>query len=161
MNKAAQRGAALAALLFSSASACGAITAEYMPWVRHFASQRNIDVKLLTSVIWVESRFCHYEPGTSHVRTSAAGARGLGQLMPGTAKEMNLNPDDPVQNIAGASLYLRRMYVLFGDWSLALAAYHAGPGNVRKAGGIPSWTTYDYVTQVLGTYVALQKIQLP
>lgn len=150
-----------AALLCSTASACGAITPDYMGWVRYYAAQQGLDTKLVASVIWIESRFCHYEPGTSAIRTSSAGARGLGQLMPGTARELGVNPDDPVQNIAGTAAYLRRMYNQFGDWNFALAAYHAGPGNVKKAGGIPTWTTYDYVYQVLSTYNSLRAVTLP
>lgn len=155
------RSAVITALFSVPAHACGAITGEYMPYVRSAAAQQGLDPVLVASVIWIESRFCQYEPGTRTIRTSPDGARGLGQLMPPTARDMGVNPDDPIQNIYGTARYLRLMYDTFRDWPTALAGYNAGPGNVRKAGGIPSWETYTYVYQVLGTYESLRTVKLP
>lgn len=69
---------------------------------------------------------------------SPKGARGPMQLMPGTARDLGVqNIDDPEQNIDGGVRYLKRLLDEFGDVKLAAAAYHAGPGAVRKAGGVP------------------------
>lgn len=82
---------------------------------------------------------------------SSAGAQGLGQLMPGTAAELGVDPTDPAQNLDGAARYLRQQYDQFGDWGTALAAYNAGPGNVQKYGGIPPFEeTQNYVGKILG-----------
>lgn len=82
---------------------------------------------------------------------SPVGAIGLAQLMPGTAKELGVDPHDPVQNIRGGARYLRQQYDRFGTWRLALAAYNAGPGAVRKHGGVPPYReTQNYVRKILG-----------
>jgi soluble lytic murein transglycosylase-like protein len=83
---------------------------------------------------------------------SRAGAQGLMQLMPGTAKELSVTrPFDIDQNIDGGTRYLRKMLDSFGgDVKLALAAYNAGPGTVRKyAGNVPYQETTQYINRVL------------
>ena len=82
---------------------------------------------------------------------SRAGAAGLGQLMPATASAMGVaNRYEPRANILGAAQNLRRMLDQFGAINLAVAAYNAGPGAVRAAGGIPSNDeTPGYVRSVL------------
>ena len=82
---------------------------------------------------------------------SPAGAAGLGQLMPATAKELGVfNRFDPMANIFGAARYLRQMLDRFGVVHLAVAAYNAGPGAVERAGGIPrNGETPGYVRDVL------------
>jgi hypothetical protein len=84
--------------------------------------------------------------------TSEAGAQGLGQLMPETAREVGVaNPYDPVQSLTGSARYLSRQLKRFGDYSKALAAYNAGPGNVEHYGGIPPFSeTQNYVKTILG-----------
>jgi len=85
---------------------------------------------------------------------SRAGAIGIMQLMPGTARLMGVtNPRDPHANIDGGARYLRRMLDRFGgDVALALAAYNAGPGRVERARGIPRIAeTQDYVRRILGS----------
>lgn len=80
---------------------------------------------------------------------SPKGARGYTQLMPDTAKELGVDPDDPVQNLYGGAKYLRQQYDRFKDWDKAYAAYNAGPGAVEKAGGIPNFAeTQDYVKKI-------------
>ena len=80
------------------------------------------------------------------------GARGLAQLMPGTAARLGVDASDPVQNLEGGARYLRMMYNTFGSWRLALAAYNAGPGAVAKYGGVPPYReTRNYVRIIHGS----------
>lgn len=82
---------------------------------------------------------------------SPAGAIGLSQLMPGTAKSLGVDPTDPEQNLEGGARYLKAMYDQFGSWPLALAAYNAGPGRVKAAGGVPNIPeTQNYVAELTG-----------
>lgn len=110
------------------------------------AQQEGIQPELLIAVVWVESRFCPEA-------VSPAGAIGLGQLMPGTAKELKVNPQNPNENMMGASIYLLKQFRRFDDWTLALAAYNAGARRVSEAGGIPQITeTQEYVEKVSHIY---------
>jgi hypothetical protein len=103
---------------------------------------------LLAAVARVES-------GLDPSAVSAAGAIGLMQLMPGTAAELGVDPRDPVAAVDGASRYLRTQLDAFGDLRLALAAYNAGPGAVRRAGGVPAYSeTQAYVARVLDAMTA-------
>ena len=82
---------------------------------------------------------------------SPKGAIGLGQLMPATAKELGVDPTDPMQNLEGAAKYLSQQLKRFGDPSLALAAYNAGPTRVAKLGRVPNIAeTQNYVKTILG-----------
>jgi len=97
-------------------------------------------------------RLIHQESGSNpQTPKSSKGATGLTQLMPETAREMGVNPNDPIDNLRGGARYLRQQLNDFGDPSLALAAYNAGPGAVRKAGGIPNFAeTKGYVASIMG-----------
>ena len=109
------------------------------------AKEEGIDPALFLRVINQESG------GRPQVRNSSKGAVGLSQLLPSTARDMGVNPYDPVDNLRGGARYLKRQLDDFGDPSLALAAYNAGPGAVRKAGGIPNFTeTKGYVASIMG-----------
>lgn len=113
--------------------------------VSEYARQYGLQESLVYAVIRVES---NGDPNA----VSRAGACGLMQLMPGTAKEMGVtNIIDPAQNIAGGTQYLSKLVKLFGgDVRLALAGYNAGPENVKKHGGIPPFReTQNYVRDVL------------
>lgn len=91
----------------------------------------------------------HQESGMRSDAVSPAGARGLMQLMPGTARELGVDPMDPVQSIDGAARYLRQQLDAFGRLDLALAAYNAGPGNVRRHDGVPPFAeTQKYVAAI-------------
>jgi hypothetical protein len=91
------------------------------------------------------------ESGFNAGAVSPKGATGIGQLMPGTAAELGVDPNDPMQNIDGSARYLKQQFDKFGDWKLALAAYNAGPGAVEKYGGVPPYAeTQNYVASIMG-----------
>lgn len=124
----------------------------------HFsAAGERVEVSpsLLEAVAWTESRF-----NTRAV--SPKGAQGVMQLMPGTARMLGVDAADPAQNIQGGAAYLKSMLRAFdGDVVLALAAYNAGPGAVRRYGGVPPYAeTQAYVERVL-TRLAAQAETLP
>ncbi len=104
---------------------------------------------LFQAMIWQESRF---NPGA----VSPKGARGLAQLMPGTAARLGVNPRDPMQNLDGGARYLLTQLGTFRSPMLALAAYNAGPGAVRKYGGVPPYPeTRTYVRRILSYHARL------
>jgi len=125
--------------------AAEAVPPAYAAKVHELAARFDISPALLEAVVWQESRW--------HANArSPVGARGLAQLMPGTAREMGVNPDDPLANLEGGARYLREQLDRFdGDVEKALAAYNAGPGRVEEAGGIPRIReTQLYVASIMG-----------
>ena len=96
---------------------------------------------MLAAVANVESRF---EPDAR----SAAGAHGLLQVLPSTAKELKLDTSTPEKNVLAGARYLRILLDRFQSTELALAAYNAGPTAVIKAGGAPNRASLTYVREV-------------
>jgi peptidoglycan DL-endopeptidase CwlO len=106
-------------------------------------NRHGVDPSLLAAVASQESGF-------DSRAVSPAGAQGLMQFMPATARGLGVNPLDPASAADGAARYLGDLTRQFGSTSLALAAYNAGPGNVRKYGGVPPFPeTQNYVRAVM------------
>jgi soluble lytic murein transglycosylase-like protein len=112
------------------------------------AAKAGLPLRLLVATAYQESRM---DPQAQ----SGAGARGLLQLMPATARELRLAGDDPRANVLAGARYLRQMLDRFGTVELALAAYNAGPGAVERAGGAPTIETLRYVKNVEARAVQL------
>ena len=125
----------------------------YEPLIRQAEARYQLPPRLLQALIWQESRF-------NPMAISPAGAAGLAQLMPGTARELGVsNRHDPAENIDGGARYLKQMLERFGAIHLALAAYNAGPGAVSRAGGIPkNRETPGYVKSVIDRWMAYSSI---
>jgi soluble lytic murein transglycosylase-like protein len=123
----------------------GAYKGEFLAVARLMAQKHGVPDDLFLRLIQQES-------GWNASARSHKGAIGLAQLMPGTAKTLGVNPNDPRQNLEGGARYLKNMYNKFGTWRLALAAYNAGPGAVEKYSGVPPYKeTQNYVKVIWGS----------
>jgi hypothetical protein len=130
--------------------------APYLPeiglHIAEAAKYYELDQKLIQAVIQVESN-------NNPLAVSSKGAQGLMQLMPGTAKDLQVgDPFNPRENINGGSRYLRYLLDLFNNnLDLALAAYNAGPERVNQHRGIPPYLeTRNYVQKVRQRYHSLK-----
>lgn len=113
--------------------------------VKH-AIEMGVDPAIALSLARAESGF-------RHEAKSAYGAVGVYQLMPSTARKMGLNPYLLNDNIKGGIMYYKMMYNMFGSMELALAAYNAGPGNVKKFGSVPPYAeTRRFVSAIMADY---------
>lgn len=120
----------------------------FSPIIFQAASRHQVDSSLIKAVIMAESR---YNP----LAISKMGAKGLMQLMPGTAKALGVEDAfDPEHNVNGGTKYLRQLLDQFeGDVKLALAAYNAGSKNVKNYKGIPPFkATRYFIKKVIGYY---------
>ena len=119
-----------------------------------YSRQYNIDPYLIVAVMEKESSF-------DHETISSAGALGLMQIMPSTAKELGVNPKRAEENIEGGIRYLRQQLDKYeGRYKVhyALASYNAGAGAVRKYGGIPPYTeTQNYIRKIVEKYNKLKQ----
>lgn len=127
------------------AAQAGLVPAVYAGKVHELAARYDLSPALIEALVWQESRW-------RANAVSPAGARGLAQLMPGTARELGVDSNDPFANLEGGARYLRAQMDRFdGDLEKALAAYNAGPGRVERAGGIPAIReTQTYVAAIIG-----------
>ncbi|MEM1079588.1 MAG: lytic transglycosylase domain-containing protein [Pseudomonadota bacterium] len=123
----------------------GSYAGPYLSMAKAAARRHGIPEDLFLRLVQQESAF-------NAKAVSHKGAIGLAQLMPGTARDLGVNPHDPRQNLDGGARYLRTQYQRFRDWKLALAAYNAGPEAVARHNGIPPYKeTRNYVRRIMGT----------
>jgi soluble lytic murein transglycosylase-like protein len=147
-HQAVARAAATQARRRSVAAPKKARAAYWQPLIRWASAHAGVDYRLINALIEQESGF-------RHDAVSPAGAIGLMQLMPATAKALGVNPKDPVQNVWGGTWFFANLLRAYnGNAVLALAAYNAGPGAVAKYGGVPPYKeTLAYVPAVLRRYL--------
>jgi soluble lytic murein transglycosylase-like protein len=140
----AQGSAVPVAAFADPAANAGAVPQAFAAKVHELSARYDLSPALIEALVWQESR---WRTGA----VSPVGARGLAQLMPGTAHSLGVDPDDPMANLEGGVRYLRQQLDRFGgDLEKALAAYNAGPGRVEQAGGVPRIReTQTYVAAVL------------
>ena len=113
--------------------------------VKH-SIEMGVDPAIALSIAKTESGF-RQEARSSH------GAVGVFQLMPSTARRMGLNPYNLDDNIKGGIMYYKSMYKMFGSMELALAAYNAGPANVKKYRAVPPFNeTRRFVAKITADY---------
>ncbi len=127
-----------------------AVCNDYNHIIRHYCQLYGIDKELVRIIIQKESEF-------NPRAVSSSGAIGLMQLMPETAEILGVkDPYNPWQNIKGGIRYLRDLFDIFGgDLELTLAAYHAGPGLVRRLNRVPAIpATMEYVDYIISRYGA-------
>lgn len=121
------------------------IPARYAAKIAELSTRFDLSPALMEALVWQESRW-------NENARSPVGAQGLAQLMPGTARYLGVNPQDPFANLEGGARYLREQLDRFdGNIEKALAAYNAGPGRVERSGGIPRIReTQQYVAAIMG-----------
>ncbi|MEM6372058.1 MAG: lytic transglycosylase domain-containing protein [Pseudomonadota bacterium] len=117
----------------------------YLNMAKNAARRHGVPVDLFLRLVQQES-------GWNATARSHKGAYGLAQLMPATARGLGVDRKDPAENLEGGARYLKQQYLTFGSWRLALAAYNAGPGAVKKHGGVPPFReTRNYVRVIWGS----------
>lgn len=121
---------------------------KYLPTIRAAEQAHGLPFAMLERLLWQESRY-REDIITGRVR-SPAGALGIAQFMPATARELGIDPLNPAQAIPAAGGYLARLHRMFGNWSEALAAYNWGMGNVQRKGlAAAPRETRNYYAQIL------------
>lgn len=135
----------------TATSGGGGLSGPYASLFTTVGRRHGVDPALLSAVAKAESS---YNPRA----VSGAGAQGLMQLMPGTARSLGVNPLSPSEAVDGAARLLSKYLKTYnGRTDLALAAYNAGPGAVRRYGGVPPYTeTRNYIQRVTRSWEALR-----
>jgi soluble lytic murein transglycosylase-like protein len=134
--------------LFGSRAMLGRVLTRWRPEIEAAAREARVSEALIAAIVMVES-------GGNPRAVSPAGARGLGQLMPGTARRYGVqNVFNPGQNLRGSAAYLSDLLKLYrNDLVLVLAAYNAGEGAVARYKGVPPYReTRNYVPKVLSAF---------
>ena len=134
--------------LYGSPAMLKRVLTRWRPEIEAAAKHAKVSEALIAAIVMVES-------GGNPGAVSPAGARGLGQLMPGTAKRYGVsNSFSPAQNLKGSAAYLSDLLKLYrNDLVLVLAAYNAGEGAVKKYSGVPPYReTRNYVPKVLSAF---------
>jgi soluble lytic murein transglycosylase-like protein len=124
------------------------IPAAFRPAFEAAAADTGLPISMLVAVAQVESNL-------RHNAVSSAGARGLLQVLPSTAAELELDAAHPTTNVLAGARYLRKLLDRFESADLALAAYNAGPSAVARAGGAPSGAVLTYVANVTARWRSL------
>ncbi len=133
----------LACMLFCHAQCQAADVNSVKATIVKHAIEMGVDPAIALSIARTESGFRH-EARSSH------GAVGVFQLMPSTARRMGYNPYSLNENIKAGITYYKKMYNMFGSVELALAAYNAGPGNVKRYNSIPPYgETRRFVSKIM------------
>lgn len=132
-------------------SATGDAPPQIAALITRAAQETGVSASLLAAI-------CKQESGYNQGARSPVGAMGLMQLMPDTARGLGVDPTDPWQNMLGGARYIKQHLAAFGgDVRLALAAYNAGPGAVKRYGGVPPYAeTQKYVRVVHDNYQRFQ-----
>lgn len=126
---------------------CGARRTRVLPFIRYYCRRYGVDPELVGAMVAVESDF-------AADAVSPSGACGLMQIMPATGQSLGLDDAfDGARNLEAGIRYLRGLLDAYGDTRLAVAAYNAGPGRVRKGEGLPDIPeTRGYVDKVMALY---------
>ncbi len=133
----------LVCIVFTQAQANAADVNSVKATIVKHALELGVDPAIALSIARTESGF-------RHEARSAHGAVGVFQLMPSTARRMGLNPYSLNDNIRGGIMYYKKMYNMFGSVELALAAYNAGPGNVKRYRAVPPYgETRRFVSKIM------------
>lgn len=139
---------ALVLMLFQQANAANVDTVKAA--IVKYSVEMGVDPAITLSIAKTESGFRH-EARSSH------GAVGVFQLLPSTARRMGLNPYSLDDNIKAGIMYYKSMYKMFGSMELAVAAYNAGPANVKKYNAVPPFReTKKFVSQIMSDYYYLK-----
>ena len=139
---------ALVLMLFSQANAASVDTVKAA--IVKYSVEMGVDPAITLSIAKTESGF-------RHEARSVHGAVGVFQLLPSTARRMGLNPYSLDDNIKAGIMYYKSMYKMFGSMELAVAAYNAGPANVKKYNAIPPFReTKRFVSQIMSDYYYLK-----
>ncbi len=139
---------ALVLMLFQQANAANVDTVKAA--IVKYSVEMGVDPAITLSIAKTESGF-------RHEARSAHGAVGVFQLLPSTARRMGLNPYSLDDNIKAGIMYYKSMYKMFGSMELAIAAYNAGPANVKKYNAVPPFReTRRFVSQIMSDYYYLK-----